>query len=206
MNADTHDRSVVVWSVPTAIQRGETFSIKVGLKCSAACQPDAWTIEVRDHRGNAVASARLGSEPWSGTEALYYAKVRLTAPAAEGLYAWEAFAPAVASEADRDGHCEARGAFSVRAVPAPECRLTVVAVDKESRSPVKGARIVVHPYRALTDEHGVAQLRVPKGLYRLFVSGRDYYPFRGDGEVAADATVRAELEPDPGPSDAELWS
>ena len=219
--------------MPTAIECGETFRVKVGIKCGSACKPDGWAIEVRDHAGNAIATAAPGSEPWSGTAALYYAEVRLAAPDAEGLYAWEAFAPAVArgdeqrgghdehgghderdgghQERDggheqRDGHGEAGASFNVRAVPAPECRLTVVALDKESQSPVRGAKVVVHPYRAVTDERGVAEMRLPKGVYRLFVSGRDYLPFRSDGEVAADATITAELESDSGPSDAELWS
>jgi hypothetical protein len=91
-------------------------------------------------------------------------------------------------------------------VRAPQCVLRVVAIDAASRKPVRGARVVVHPYRAVTDEQGVAELRVPKGAYRLFVSGRDYFPFRSDGEVRADVTIEAELAADRGPSDAELWS
>jgi hypothetical protein len=82
----------------------------------------------------------------------------------------------------------------------------VVAVDAASRAPVRGARVVVHPYRSVTDAQGVAELRVPKGTYRLFVSGRDYFPFRSDGEVRADITIQAELDADRGPTDAELWS
>ncbi|HEX7080387.1 MAG TPA: hypothetical protein VF329_05190 [Gammaproteobacteria bacterium] len=83
--------------------------------------------------------------------------------------------------------------------------MTVVAVDRQSGLPVKGARVVAHPYRAVTDERGVAELHVPKGAYRLFVSSRAYFPFRRDAEATADATIRAELEADSGPSDAELW-
>jgi hypothetical protein len=40
----------------------------------------------------------------------------------------------------------------------------------------------------------------------LIVSGRDRFPCRSDGEVGADTTIRAELDVDLGPSDAELWS
>ena len=40
--------------------------------------------------------------------------------------------------------------------------------------PVKGAKVVVHPYKAFTDERGVAEVRVPKGEYRLVVSGTNY--------------------------------
>ncbi len=96
--------------------------------------------------------------------------------------------------------------FGVRVVSAPECRVTVVALDAESRTPVEGARVVAHPYRAVTDERGMAELHVPAGEYRLFVSGRGCIPFRFDGAVTADTTIRAALEQDRELSDADIWS
>lgn len=206
MNAESHQRSIVVWDVPAAIERGEPFRVKVGIKCSAECQPDTWVFGIRDHDGRLLASRRVGQAQWPGTAALYHAEAELAAPDAEGLYAWEAFAPAIEHDDESAGHDEACTRFNVRVVPAPECKLTVVAIDKESRSPLKGAKVAVHPYRAFTDERGVAEMRVPKGAYRLFVSGRDHFPFRYDGELTADMTITAELESDLGPSDAELWS
>jgi hypothetical protein len=202
----SHDRSVVVWDVPSAIERGETFSIKVGLKCSAGCAPDTWVFGIRDHEGRLLASRRVGHEPFTGTVALFHAEAELEAPDTEGLYAWQAFAPAIEGDDDGVGHNEAYAAFNLRVVRAPECRLTVVALDYESRSPIKGAKVVVHPFRTTTDDRGVAELRVPKGAFRLFVTGRGYFPFRHDGEAEEDATITAELESDRGPSDAELWS
>ena len=47
-------------------------------------------------------------------------------------------------------------------------------------------------YRAFTNERGVAEVKVPKGEYRLFVSGKNYFPFRSDSEVSTDMTIRAE--------------
>ncbi len=84
--------------------------------------------------------------------------------------------------------------------------MTVVAIDRESQAPVAGATVVVHPYRAWTDERGVAEIRVPKGRFRLFVSGKSYFPFRRDGKVEADTMIEAELTVDSGLSDADLWS
>ena len=212
MNAESdesvtpHARSIVVWDVPSAIERGGTFTVKVGVKCRAECVPDTWVFGIRDHHGRVLASRRVGSEPWPGTAALFHAEAELAAPESEGLYAWEAFAPAIEGDGDDVGHDEASASFSVRVVRAPECRLTVVVVDKESGLPINGAKVVAHPYRTITDERGVATLRVPKGAFRLFVTGRDYFPFRLDGDATEDATVTAELESDLGPSDAELWS
>ena len=105
-----------------------------------------------------------------------------------------------------DAHTGGRARFGVRVVPAPDCRVTVVALDAASRTPVEGARVVAHPYRSVTDERGMAELQVAAGEYRLFVSGRGCIPFRFDGMVTADTTIRAELEQDQELSEADIWS
>ena len=202
-SVEPHSISVVVWDTPSAIESGKSFRIKFGVKCDRECRPDGWVLEVRDHDGKKLASATLSDEPWPDTTALYYTEVELAAPDKEGLYAWEARAPA----ADLDiPHIDGLASFSVRVVATPDCILTVEAIDMESQAPVEGARVVVHPYRAFTDEHGLAQVRVPKGEYRLFVSGKNYFPFRCDSEVKTDMTIRAELTLDREFSDADLYS
>ncbi len=103
-------------------------------------------------------------------------------------------------------HTDGTARFGVRVVSPPACVVTVVAVDAESRNPVAGARVVAHPYRAVTDRRGVAELRVPAGEYRLFVSGRGCEPFRFDGELKADTTIRAELARVRELTDADIWS
>ena len=198
-----HATRIVVWGAPSAIECGQKFSVKLGVKCSCACRPDGWTIEVRDHGQKTLANVRPGDAPWPGTDALYYADVELTAPDTEGLYEWEGRLSATALDI---AHSECSATFGVRVVPTAECRLTVVAVDMESQAPVSGAKVVVHPYRTSTDERGVAEMSVPKGTFRLFVSGRNYLPFRSDGEATRDVTIRAELAADVGPSDADVWS
>ena len=276
---------VVVWDVPTVIERGRRFTVKIGVTCSSARGSDGWRVEVRDHEGVSRAAATVGEEPWPGTDALYHAEVGLVAPEAEGLHTWEAAAvtgatgdrsatggtaessgvaetggavgpgvvadtggaaePSVVAESGgalgpdggvaltggaaepsgavepgdtagpggavepggvADEHTRGRARFGVRVVPAPECRVTVVALDAASRTPVEGARVVAHPYRAVTDERGTAELQVPAGEYRLFVSGRGCIPFRFDGAVTADTTIRADLEQDQELSEADIWS
>ena len=198
-----HSTRVVVWDVPSTIESGETFSVKLGVNCSSECRPDGWTVEVRDQDGERRATVTYGGEPWPGTSALYYAEVELSAPDTDGLHTWEAKALA-------DGlhlpHAEAVAPFGVRVVPAPECLLMVVAVDMESQTPVQGAKVVVHPYKTFTDERGVAEVRIPKGEYRLFVSGKKYFPFRSDGEIKTDVTIKAELAVDRELSDADIWT
>jgi len=218
MAAEGHSRRIVVWDVPPAVECGETFRIKLGIKCESACLPREWRVELRDEMGNVLGTARLGDEPWAGTAALYHVEVELMAPASEGIFEWQAVAPAIegldsnnvaADESEgappRSAHDEASQRFTVRTVSAPECLLEVVAIDRERQTPVRGAKVVVHPYRAFTNDNGIAAIRVPKGAYRIFVSGGQYYPFRHDTEVDADMTIRAELEVALAPSDAEIW-
>jgi hypothetical protein len=198
-----HSTRVVVWGVPSTIESGETFSVKLGVNCSSECRPDGWTVEVRDQDGETRATVTFGGEPWPGTSALYYAEVELSAPDTDGLHTWEA--KALADDLHLP-HAEAVAPFGVRVVPAPECLLMVVAIDMESQTPVQGAKVVVHPYKTFTDERGVAEVRIPKGEYRLFVSGKKYFPFRSDGEIKTDVTIKAELAVDRELSDADIWT
>jgi hypothetical protein len=85
----------------------------------------------------------------------------------------------------------------VRTVSHPEYVVTVEAVDQASQTPISGARVVMHPYKAVTDERGVAEVRVAKGAYRLFVSQTKYLTFGVPVEVSADITARAELCEEP---------
>lgn len=202
-NVDPHNTYIVVWEVPTAIECTKKFNIIFGVKCSGQCRADTWVLEVSDHDGNQLTSATLSEDPWPGTTALYYKSVELTAPDSSGLFAWEAKVPATDLEIP---HSECVASFNVRVVAPPECVLTVEAIDLETQSPVEGARVVAHPYRTVTDKQGLAQLRVPKGEYRLFVSGKNYFPFRSDREVKTDMTIRAELALDRELSDADIYS
>ena len=200
---EPHDVRLVVWDTPPAVECGKPFAIKLGLSCPAGCGPAGWSVEVRDHTGERRATAALGDEPWPGTDALHHAEVALVAPDAEGLHVWEA---AAVTDGQAVAHTGGSARFGVRVVAPPACALTVVATDAERRIPVEGARVVAHPYRAVTDERGAATLRVPAGRYRLFVSGKGYAPFRFDGEVKSDTTIRAALVQDVELSDADIWS
>ena len=163
-NVEPHETRLVVWDTPPAIERGTRFAVRLGVACSARCPAGGWAVEVRGHDGESRATATLGDEPWPGTDALYHAEVALTAPDAEGLYTWEA-------EALTDGadvaHAGGSARFRVRVVSPPACLLTVVAVDAESGTPVAGARVAAHPYRAVTDARGVAEMRVARSTLDL---------------------------------------
>jgi hypothetical protein len=204
---EAHATRVVVWDVPAVVRPGAAFRVKVGVKCAAGCSSAGRRVEIRDGEGRILASGRTGDTPLPGTSALYYSELELEAPSVEGLHAREAFAAAAFDDtAGGAAHEAASSAFQIRTVQPPECRLRVIAVDARSHAPVPGAKVVVHPYHTLTNADGVAELHIPKGAYRLFVTGRDRFPFRSSGEIEADVTIRAELDEDFGPTDAELWS
>lgn len=203
MTDNGHKRHVVVWDVPAAIGCGERFSIRVGVKCPSGCPASGAEFEVFDSQRKAIAKASVGTDPATGTESLFAADVDLTAPDRVGQYLWEV---RFAETLDRGvAHASVAAGFSVRTVPGADYRLVVIAIDRATQKPVEGARVVVHPFRSRTDDQGKAELDLPKGTYRVFVSGHDYIPFRADGELVADTAIRAELDRDLPPGDAELW-
>ena len=87
--------------------------------------------------------------------------------------------------------------MAIKVVSPPDCEVTVEAVDREKQTPIKGARVVMHPYRAMTDENGIAKVKVTKGQYDILVSASKYVPVSIPVEVTADMVTRAELDVDP---------
>jgi hypothetical protein len=201
---EPHATHVVAWDTPSAIVVGDRFRIKVGIKCSHECDLSNRIFGIDDHEGTQVATGTLSGDCWPGTTGLYVAEVELEAPATEGLYAWSVTAPSTGlggGSGSTDGIPHAEGSINlgVRVVCRPDYLVTVQAVDQVSQMPLAGARVVMHPYKAVTDERGVAEMRVAKGAYRLFVSQTAYLTFGLSVEVTADVTARAELDLEPVP-------
>jgi hypothetical protein len=189
-----HTTSVVAWDIPSAVVAGERFTTKVGIKCSSECALKNTKFGIYDHKQTHVATAMLFGDRWPGTTGLYFAEVELEAPAEEGIYLWS-----VKWTGSDTGipHDEGSVDFGVRVVGRPECVVTIETVDKESQPPLSGARVVMHPYRTVTDERGIAEVRVVKGAYTVFVSQTRYMTFGLPVEVTADVTARAELDLEP---------
>ncbi len=189
-----HTTNVVVWDIPSAVVVRERFRINVGIKCSDECDLTKSDFEIHDHEGTRAATGTLTGDQWPGTTGLYVAEVELQAPAAEGLYTWSVNIPGSDGEIP---HAEGSTSFGVRVVSHPDYLVTVEAFDRESQQPLSAARVVMHPYKAVTDEHGKAEVRVAKGTYTLFVSQTRYLTFGMSIDVAADMTARAELDVEP---------
>jgi hypothetical protein len=190
---EPHAVQLTAWDVPSATVAGERFRVSVGVKCPAGCNLGGRELSLFDQAGSRIGTVKLGHEIWPGTEALYFAEVEARAPLTAGSHQWEA------RIAGRDsGLPHAAGSFPlvVRVVSPPDCEVTVRAVDREKQTPIKGARVVMHPYRAVTDANGIARVRVTRGRYDILVSGPRYVPASTSVEVTADMITSTELDAD----------
>lgn len=189
-----HAASVNVWGLPSAIAAGERFSFKVGIKCSAGCKLNGRPLEIANQDGAKVGAASLLDEVWPGSCALYFADVQVQAPLTPGSHEWSVTTPGSDSDIP---HAAGSFTFAVKVVSPPDHEVTVEAIDCTTQSPIKGAHVLLHPYRALTDERGMAKIKVVKGRYKLCVSGFNYIAHEDIIEVAGDVRTRAELAVEP---------
>jgi hypothetical protein len=188
-----HAVQLTAWDVPSATVSGERFRVSLGVRCPAGCGLGGHALGLFDQDGARVGTATLGHEVWPGTEALYYCEVEAKAPPVPGSHRWEIRTGDWTTEVP---HSAGSLPIVVRVVSAPDCEVTVKVVDRESQAPVKGARVVMHPYRAVTDTNGMAKIKVTRGPYDILVSGSKYLPAGTRVEVTADLVTCAELDAD----------
>jgi hypothetical protein len=197
-----HDASLNVWGLPPAIATGERFTLKVGVKCSAGCRLTGRPVTVFDHEGKEAGAGSLHHEVWPGTSALYFTEVEARAPLTTGDHAWRAEIPGSGSEPP---HAAGSFGFTVKVVGAPDCEVTVAAFDSAAQTPIKGASVLLHPYRSRTDATGVAKIKAIRGRYRLYVSGFNYIPYETDIDVSGDVATRVELAVEPEGQEDYRW-
>jgi len=198
--AEPHAAQLTAWDVPSAVVAGERFKFAVGARCPAGCDLGGRELSLFDQEGSPAGTVKLGHDIWPGTEALYFAEVEAGAPLEAGSHHWEAKMAGWDAELP---HAAGSFPLMVRVVPAPDCEVTVRAVDREKQTPIKGARVVMHPYRAVTDDNGIARVRVARGQYDILVSGSQYLPACASVEVTADLITSAELYADQPDEDQE---
>jgi hypothetical protein len=189
---NAHAVELTVWDVPSTITAGERFAVAVGARCAAGCDLGGRELSLFDQNGHIVGMVKLGRAVWPGTEALYFAEVEVVAPLETGSHQWEVKIAGWDAELP---HAAGSFPLTVRTVTAPDCEVTVRAIDREKQTPIKGARVVMHPYRAVTDDDGIARVKVAKGQYDILVSGSQYMPACASSvEVTADMSTSAELD------------
>lgn len=186
-----HPITVTSWGLASALTDGSTAKMHVGVRCSCGCSMAGRQVTIHDHTGAQIGAATLGDGLWPKTEALYFAEVEFPAAGEVGLHDWQIrFAGAGLEPAHGDGTAN----FGVRIVPPAEHVVKVEALDRDKQTPLAGALVTMHPFRGTTNEHGIAELRVPKGSYRLFVSARRYVSNHTQLEVNGDVATQAQLD------------
>lgn len=193
--SNAHGVDVTVSAVPSNVVIGEEFSIRVGVQCSAGCNTAGQEVEVYDHLGTRLVTARLGQTP--GTEGSSAVTVTLRAPSVEGRYRWTV--EYLASDLEVP-HEEARSTFAFAAATRSEHVVTVEALTKEDGEPIPEARLVLRPhvyqgsrYSSRTDETGVGRVHVPKGVYQLYVTGGLHEKLVPTVVVDDDVTIQVVL-------------
>jgi hypothetical protein len=190
-----HATIMTVWDIPSPVAVNDKFKIKVGVKCSVGCNLTDNKIAVYGQRRKKVAVGTLGGVPWPGTSALYWTELGLEAPGAEGHYRWRA---KFAQPGLDLPHQEASHDFAFTAAPAPQHTVTVQVIAQDTKTPISNAQVLLrpqggYPYRAFTDDSGLATLRVPEGQYQLHVSKTFRRPQRRSLEVRENAAIKLEL-------------
>lgn len=186
-----HATSMAVWDVISPVVVKSKSKVKVGVKCSVGCQLTGKQIEIYDHEGQKAAAGTLGDVPWAGTDNLYWTEITLPALQTVGYYTWQA---RFAESKQEALHVARQASFGLTVVDAPECNVTVQAVEQETKVPINNAKIIMHPYRTQTDENGSVTLAVAKGEYTLFVTREDKYDlWQQKVQVTDDLTITAEL-------------
>jgi hypothetical protein len=189
-----HTAHLNVWGMPSAISVGERFGLKVSMKCSSGCKLTGRELDIVDDKGAKVGAVTLGEDAWPGTKALYYAEFETDAPAEVGDHKW--WVKVAATDIGLP-HAAGSFAFPVKVVTSPDFEVTVEAIDSDKQTPIKGLHVLMHPYRSVTNENGVARVKVAKGTYKLHVSGFKYIAHQAIIDAESDVTARVELKIEP---------
>jgi hypothetical protein len=193
-----HKTSLAVWDLRAPLITSSSSHIKVGVKCSAGCAIGGREIEIMNESGAPVSTARLGTEPWPGTTALYWTDARFTVPAGAGVYSWSVRFHAGESE---PMHEEARAPLRLITVRPPEHWVTIEVCAKDTRAPLPDVQVRIGVFKGSTNRRGVARVAVPKGEYELNLWKAEYETLSAPLRIRDDALVRLELVPAPEPED-----
>ncbi len=190
---DTHAVELTVWDVPATTVAGERFVVSVGAKCSAGCDLAGRELSFFDQKGLCVGTVKLGADVCAGTEALYFSQIEVSAPSEARSHPWEA---KMAGWEATPPHTAGAFPLTVRVVPAPDCEVTIKVFDREKQTPIAGARLVMHPYRTVTGNDGIARVSVARGRYDLLVSRSLYQASCVSLDVTDSMVTRADLDAD----------
>lgn len=185
-----HRTSLAVWAVPSPVQIASRFSITVGAKSSGACALGGARVEIRDDAGVLVGKGMLGDTPWPGSDALHWTEIVLLGPPREGPQCWSV---AFAARDLELPHLGSSAQFSFTAVKPSEHHVAITITESDVAAPVEKAEVALGPYRAATDNAGMAHIQVPGAIYELAVWKSGFKAASRTVEIAADVSVQFEL-------------
>jgi hypothetical protein len=185
-----HETSIAVWDTPSPAILGREGSLKVGVKCSAACNLAGENIEIQDHEGNVVATGILAESPWPGSQGLYWIEISFQTPRQEGYYSWKAQFREPRQVIPHQG---AILPFGFQTARSPECRLSIEVRDSETKAPIADAFVAANTYHNYTDAHGRAILEITGGTYEIYVWRDGYLAWETALEISADTEIQAKL-------------
>jgi hypothetical protein len=186
--ASVHDLSLAVWDVPSPAVSGRRTTLKIGISCPSGCSLSGTTIDIRNAEGAAIASGRVGSELWPDTLALYWVELDVAAPETEGTHALSIHA------ASQDSvHPPLESIVRIVASRPPEHRARFEVIEKGNGLPLSGVELRVGPFRAVTDDGGIACVDVPGGIYEVCAWKIGHDLFTTTTHVAADMSIQLEI-------------
>jgi len=186
-----HTTSIALWGIPSPVL-GSSFTVKVGIKCSALCQLGGQRVQIRDDDGVKLGEGRLRDDPKPGTEGLYEGEVHLVAPQNAGVFtASVSFTP----EDSSLPHLGSVGDFTFRCLELPEHTVAVRIIPQGIDAPLEDIEVRVGAYRTMTDSHGTAEVGVARGSHELSVWRIDIEPVFIELKVTGDIEIEVDVEP-----------
>ena len=193
--SESHKTSLAVWDVPSPVVVNDRLNVKVGAACSAACCLSGEPVSILDERGAVVSSGHLGGAPWPDTTSLYWVDVEVPGPGRVGSHCWSVtFAPA-----GQAPHECATATFGFVAVAPPEHRISVSVVDQMTGVPMPLVEVRLGPYKASTDDRGLAEIDVAGAAYELTAWKVGYASASRNVQVTGSTTFHIELLSAPEP-------
>ncbi len=189
-----HQIFMSVWDIPSPVTIGETFTVKIGAKCSAGCSLADLPFVIADNNENQIVNGMLWKEELVHTRGLYWAEQELVPPSEEGLCEWNAKPITTDLKIPHEATPKTFPFFAAR---PPDHVATVEVVDASRKTPLKNASVVLDRRSAYSDEHGIAKVEATKGQHELHVYKEHYQIYQTTVEVDGDVNVKAELIYDP---------
>jgi hypothetical protein len=180
-----HATSLAVWVAESPVQ-GRPFRVNVGAKCEEGCSLDGQRVEILDERGAQVAEGALGGTPLAGTTGLYATEITLPGLETPGVHERSARFGGSALALPHEG---AHASFTFRCLEPPEHTVSVRVRLEGIEARKQGIEVRVGRFQAWTDESGVAEVGVPKGVHEVSFWRVDLEPATSRVDVTSDVTV-----------------